>query len=407
MNQIDYAPYQSDYMPLLSTHQPRPCRWEIVGEFNAFARNTESLAMALFVLLILPRRLAPRDPWVKSIPSVAQARGICLIGECMGKKIIALVVVAAILFAATLLEAHQAGKVPRIGFLVNTGPDAPNIEPFRKGLRELGYIEGNNIQIEYRYIDTADHIPSLVKELLQLKVDVFISGASPAIRIAKQATSTIPIVMVIQQDPVDLKLVDSFARPNGNVTGLTLLTRDLSGKRLELLKEAVPGISRVGVLWATPTNPGRTGFEEYEAAARALKIPLLSLEVSGSNPDFDRAFKAASKGGANALITVRTGGFFRYPKRIADLAIKNRLPSMHEGSDFVDGGGLMSYATSYGDAYRRAAVYVDKILKGAKPADLPVEQPTKFDFVINLKTAKQIGLTIPPNVLARADRVIR
>ena len=314
--------------------------------------------------------------------------------------------VAFALFGA-VAQAQQPKKVPRIGFLVNTGPDAPNIEPFRKGLRELGYIEGNNIQIEYRYIDTPDHIPSLVKELLQLKVDVFISGASPAIRIAKQATSTIPIVMVIQQNPVDLKLVDSFARPNGNVTGLTLLTRDLSGKRLELLKEAVPGISRVGVLWATPTNPGRTGFEEYEAAARALKIPLLSLEVSGSNPDFDRAFKAASKGGANALITVRTGGFFRYPKRIADLALKNRLPSMHEGSDFVDGGGLMSYAASYGDAYRRAAVYVDKILKGAKPADLPVEQPTKFDFVINLKTAKQIGLTIPPNVLARADRVVR
>jgi len=301
----------------------------------------------------------------------------------------------------------QPKKVPRIGFLVNTGPDAPNIEPFRKGLRELGYIEGNNIQIEYRYIDAPDHIPSLVKELLQLKVDVFISGTSPAIRIAKQETSTIPIVMVIQQDPVDLKLVDSFARPNGNVTGLTLLTRDLSGKRLELLKEVVPGVSRVGVLWATPSAPGRTGFQDYEAAARTLKIPLLSLEVRSSNPDFEGAFRAATKGRVNSLITVRTGGFFRHTKRIAELAIKNRLPSMHEGSDFVDGGGLMSYAASYDDAYRRAAVYVDKILKGAKPADLPVEQPMKFDFVINLKAAKQIGLTIPPNVLVRADRVIK
>jgi ABC-type uncharacterized transport system substrate-binding protein len=312
-----------------------------------------------------------------------------------------------LLLTVSLVQAQQPKKVPRIGFLVNTGPDAPNIEPFRKGLRELGYIEGNTIQIEYRYIDAPDHIPSLVKELLQLKVDVFISGTSPAIRIAKQETKTIPIIMVIQQDPIDLKLVDSFARPNGNVTGLTLLTRDLSGKRLELLKEAVPGISRVGVLWATPSAPGRTGFEEYEAAARTLKIPLVSLEVRSSNPDFEGAFQAATKGRANALITVRTGGFFRYTKRIAELAIKNRLPSMHEGSDFVDGGGLMSYAASYDAAYRRAAVYVDKILKGTKPAELPVEQPTKFDFVINLKTAKQIGLTIPPNVLARADRVIR
>jgi putative ABC transport system substrate-binding protein len=325
----------------------------------------------------------------------------------MIKKIAGVAIAAVVLFAVTLADAQKPGKIPRIGFLVNTGPDAPNVEPFRRGLRDLGYIEGNNIQIEYRYIDTPDHTPSLVKELLQQKVDVFISGTSSAIRIAKQETSTIPIVMVIQQDPVDLKLVGSFARPNGNVTGITLLTRDLSGKRLELLKEAVPGISRVGVLWVTPSAPGRTGFEEYETAARTLKIPLLSLKVDGSNPDFDGAFKAASKAGANALITVRTGGFFRYTKRIAELAIKHRLPSMHEGGDFVEHGGLMSYAASYSEAYRRAAVYVDKIIKGAKPADLPVEQPTKFDFVINLKTAKQIGLTIPPNVLTRADRVIK
>jgi putative ABC transport system substrate-binding protein len=325
----------------------------------------------------------------------------------MTKKIILLALCSLLLAPCSAVEAQQPKKVPRIGFLANTGPDAPNVEPFRKGLRELGYIEGNNIQIEYRYVDTPDHIPSLVKELLQLKVDVFISGTSPAIRIAKQETKTIPIIMVIQQDPIDLKLVDSFARPNGNVTGLTLMTRDLSGKRLELLKEAVPGVSRVGVLWATPSAPGRTGFQEYEAAARTLKIPLLSLEVSSSNADFEGAFQAATKARVNSLITVRTGGFFRHTKRIAGLAIKNRLPSMHEGSDFVDGGGLMSYSASYDEAYRRAAVYVDKILKGAKPADLPVEQPTKFDFVINLKTAKQIGLTLPPNVLARADRVIR
>jgi putative ABC transport system substrate-binding protein len=238
----------------------------------------------------------------------------------MKKTITVLTLCALFLALCFPAQAQQAGKVPRIGFLVNIGPDAPNIEPFRKGLRELGYIEGNNILIEYRYIDAPDQTPSLVKELLQLKVDVFVSGASPAIRIAKQATSTIPIVMVIQQDPVVLKLVDSLARPNGNVTGLTLLSRDLSGKRLELLKEAVPRTSCVGVLWATPSAPERTGFQDYEDAARTLKIPLLSLEVRSSNPDFEGAFQAAAKGRVNSLIVVRTGGFFRYPKRIAELA---------------------------------------------------------------------------------------
>jgi putative ABC transport system substrate-binding protein len=273
------------------------------------------------------------------------------------RKIGLLRALTALLFALCApVWAQQPKKIPRIGFLVQTGPDAPNIEPFRKGLRDLGYIEGNNIQIEYRYTKTPDDMPGLVKELMQTKVDVFVSGASPAVRAAKQATSTVPIVMVIQQDPVMLKLVDSLARPNGNVTGLTLLTRDLSGKRLELLKEAVPRISRVGVLWVKPSNPGRTAFEEYETAARALKISLVSLEVPGSNPDFEAAFRAGTKERVNSLVTVRTGGFFRYPKKIADLAIKNRLPSMHEGSDFVDGGGLMSYSASYGEAYRRAAV---------------------------------------------------
>jgi putative ABC transport system substrate-binding protein len=318
-----------------------------------------------------------------------------------------LLLIGLIIASIHLADAQQPKKIPRIGFLVNAGPEAPNIEPFLKGLRELGYIEGKTILIDYRYMVAPDQASNLVKELLHLKPDVFVSGASPAIRIAKETTSTTPIVMVIQQDPIMLKLIDSFARPNGNLTGVTLLTRDLSGKRLELLKEIVPGISRAGVLWATPSAPGRTGFEEYEAAARALKLSVLSLEVSSSNPDFEGAFGAASKGRANALITVRTGGFFRHSKRIAELAIKNRIPSMHEGSDFVEAGGFVSYAASYDEAYRRAAVYVDKILKGAKPAELPVEQPTKFELVINLKTAKQIGLTIPPSVLARADKVIK
>jgi len=247
-----------------------------------------------------------------------------------------------------------------------------------------------------------------VAELVQLKVDVLVSPTSSAIRAAKQATKTIPIVMVTTLDPVAAGLVDSLARPGGNVTGLTRLTRDLSGKRLELLKEAIPGVSRVGILWSTPDAPGpTTGFQVYEAAGRAVKIPLQSLEVRGPNPDLDGAFRDAAKGRVSALVTTRSPLLVTYPKRIAELAIKNRLPSMHEGSDFVEAGGLMSYATNQAESYKRAATYVDKILKGAKPADLPVEQPMKFEFVINLKTAKQIGLTVPPNVLVRADRVIR
>ena len=304
-------------------------------------------------------------------------------------------------------EAQQPTKIPRIGFLVTTDRDAPNIEPFRQGLRDLGYIEGQNILVEYRYAEGKnERFPTLVAELVRLKVDILVSGNNSAVLSAKQLTKTIPVVMVLQQDPVVMGLVDSLARPGGNITGITLLTGDLSGKRLELLKETVPKISRVGVLWTSATRQ-RDGFKDYEAAARALKISLQSLEVRGTNPDFDGAFQAAVKGRVSALIAVRSGGFFRYPKIIAELAIKNRLPSMHEGSDFVDGGGLMSYSASYDHAYRRAAGYVDKILKGAKPADLPVGQPTKFELVINLKTAKQIGLTIPPNVLVRADRVIR
>ena len=214
--------------------------------------------------------------------------------------------------------------------------------------------------------------------------------------------------MVISEDPVASGFIDSLARPGGNVTGLTRLNRELSGKRLELLKEVVPTISRVGVFLGTDSNVSPIAFKEYEVAGRALKIRLQSLKVRGPpNPDFDAAFQTAVKGHVDALITTSTGLFLTYRKQIADLAIKNRLPLMSERSNFAEAGGLMSYAGSDIDAYRRAAVYVDKILKGAKPADLPVEQPTKFEFVINLKAAKQIGLTIPPNVLGLADKVIR
>jgi putative ABC transport system substrate-binding protein len=306
-------------------------------------------------------------------------------------------------------DAQQPKKVPRIGYLSGVGdPQTPgyHVEAFRQGLRELGYTEGRNILVEYRYVEKKlDRYPSLVAELVQLKVDVLVVTA--AVLTAKQATKTIPIVMVTTGDPVATGLVDSLARPGGNITGLTRLTRDLSGKRLELLKEVVPTISRVGVLWnANVARPG-IAVKEYEAGGLALKLQLQSLEVRGTNPDVKGAFQVAAKGRANALVTILNPLLNRYRKEIADLAIKNRLPSMYEASDYVQAGGLMSYSTNDAESFRRAAWYVDKILKGAKPADLPVEQPMKFEFVINLKTAKQIGLTIPPNVLARADKVIR
>jgi putative tryptophan/tyrosine transport system substrate-binding protein len=314
----------------------------------------------------------------------------------------------AMLFALCFpAQGQQPAKVPRIGFVSVSG-DLTNpgryVEAFRQGLRDLGYNEGKNILVEYRYPgEEADRVPGFVAELVQLKVDVLVSSSSGAIRAAKQATKTIPIVMVASFDPVEAGIIESLARPGGNITGLTRLTRELSGKRLELFKETVPGISRVGVLAAR----GITSLKDYEPAARALKIPLQYLEVTGPNPDLEGAFQAAAKGRVNGLITVGTRQINPYRKQIVELATKNRLPSMFEVSSWVESGGLVSYSADDLANFKRAAYYVDKILKGAKPADLPVEQPTKFEFVINLKTAKQIGLIIPPNVLARADRLIR
>ena len=306
------------------------------------------------------------------------------------------------------VEAQQPAKVPRIGFLANAGPEDHTIAAFQQGLRDVGYVEGKSILVEYRYLaGRRDRIPGTLAELVHMNVDVLILGTPPAIRTAKQATKTVPIVIVTTQDPVAAGIIDSLARPGGNITGLTRLTRDLSGKRLELLKEVVPEMSRVGVLWNADREAPASGFKGYEAAARTLKIPLQSLGVSGPNPDFEQAFRMATKERSNALITVTNFMFSAHQKRIADLAIKNRLPSMYERSEYVEAGGLMSYATNDAYAFRRAAVYVDKILKGAKPADLPVEQPTKFEFVINLKTAKVLHLNIPQSVLFRADRVIK
>jgi putative ABC transport system substrate-binding protein len=277
---------------------------------------------------------------------------------------------------------------------------------FQQGLRDFGYIEGQNILVEYRYVEgKLDRYPSFLAELVQLKVDIIVITA--AFSVAKEATKTIPIVMVTTGDPVATGLIDSLARPGGNITGLTKLTRELSGKRLEFLKESVPTISRVAVLWnANVATPG-SALKEYEAVAPALKVRVQSLEVRGPNPDLEGAFQGAAKGRANALVTILNPLLNRYRKQIADLAIKNRLPSMYEASDYVEAGGLMSYSASDAESFRRAAYYVDRILKGAKPADLPVEQPTKFEFVINLKTAKALNLTIPQSVLYRADKVIK
>ncbi len=305
-----------------------------------------------------------------------------------------------------------AGKISRIGYLTGTGDSndpGPFFEAFRQGLRDQGYTEGKNILVEHRYVEgRVDRIPSIVAELLQLKVDALVLGQLQAIRAAKQITNTIPIVVVTTVDPVASGLIDSFARPGGNITGLTRLTRELNGKRLELLKDVVVGLSQLGVLWDTNAGPGPAiAFKEYEAAAGSLKIQLQSLAVRGPHPDLEGAFQASVKGRVTALIAIESLVLSRYSKQIAEFAIKNRTPSMNELSGYVEAGGLMSYSASSADQYRRAAYYVDKILKGAKPAELPVEQPKKFELVINLKTAKQIGLTIPPAVLARADRVIR
>ena len=325
----------------------------------------------------------------------------------MSKKV-ACLALATMLFALSLnAQAQQPAKVWRIGYVTSGGAPS-SIEPLRQRLRDLGYIEGKNIVIEFRSAEArTDRIPGLVAELVQLKVDVFVLPGLTAIRAAKQATKTIPIVMVANFDPVETGIVDSLARPGGNITGLSTLQRELSGKRLELLKEAVPKMSRVGVLWDQSTPGPVMSSKEYETVARAFKIALQSLEVRGPNPDFEGVFQAAAKGRASALITISNALVNRHTKRIADLAIKHRLPSMFETDDWVDAGGLISYAADDAEKYKRAAYYVDRILKGTKPADLPVEQPMKFELVINLKTAKQIGVTIPQWTLIKADRVIK
>jgi ABC-type uncharacterized transport system substrate-binding protein len=314
------------------------------------------------------------------------------------------------LFAPCLpADARQSKKIPRIGFLVAASPSAFSArnEAFRQGLRELGYIEGKNIVIDWRYAEgRLDRLPDLAAELVGLNVDIIITAGPTDTKAAKKATKTIPIVMGFDTDPVGNGFVTSLARPGGNITGLSSLAPELSGKQLELLKEIVPKLSRLAVL-GTSTNPGNAQqLREMELAAKAFGVKFQYLDVL--NPkDVETAFRAASKGRAEAVLVLGSPVLISHRTQVADLAVKSRLPAIYNVAEWVEAGGLMTYSTSFTDLYRRAATYVDKILKGAKPADLPVEQPTKFEFIINLKTAKQIGLTIPPNVLARADKVIK
>ena len=311
------------------------------------------------------------------------------------------------LLAAPLApEAQPAGKVPRIGYLSSSSATV-NPEAFRQGLRERGWVEGQNIAIDYRFAeDRFDRLPDLAAELVRLKVDVIVAGPTQPAVVAKNATRTIPIVMVSAADPVELGLIASLARPGGNVTGLSFsVNLELFGKGLELLKEAVPKLRRVAVL-SNPANPAQAcAIDKVKVAARSLAIPLQLLEARGPN-EFDSAFAAMAKQRVDALLVVAEGLFLRHRARLADLEAKYRLPSMHGLKENVEAGGLMSYGPSIVATFRRAAVFVDKILRGTKPRDLPIEQPTKFELVINLKTAKALGLTIPPSLLQRADLVI-
>jgi putative tryptophan/tyrosine transport system substrate-binding protein len=306
-------------------------------------------------------------------------------------------------------EAQQPTKIPRIGFLDAGSPATTGhrAQAFVQGLRDLGYVEGENIVIEYRWAaGKLESLPALVEDVVRLRVDVIVSSAAPAIRFAKEQTTTIPIVMAGVTDPVGVGFVTSLARPGGNITGLTHLSPDLSGKRLELLKEVVPRLLRAAVLW-NPNHPGQPGaFKDTQVAAQALKVTLISMEVR-NREEIERALSGMGKERPQALFELPDPLTFFNRQLITDFAAKHKLPGMYSFREWVDAGGLMSYGTSFPDLFRRAATYVDKILKGTKPAELPVEQPMKFEFIINLKAAKQIGLTIPPNVLARANQVIK
>ena len=327
----------------------------------------------------------------------------------MTKKIICLALSAMLLAPSFPVEAQQPTKVPRIGYLSANSPSTSpaRIKAFLQGLRDLGYVEGKSIVIEWRFGEgKADRLPALAAELVRLKVDAIVTTASQETRAAKEATKTIPIVMLQDNDPVASGFVANLARPGGNITGLSTLAPELSGKRLELLKEVVSTLSRVAVLGSS-TGPGHAlTLKEMELAAGALGVKLQYFDVLSSQ-DIETAFRAASKGRADAVLLISSSVLTSQRTQVIELAVKSRFPASYARPEFVEAGGLMTYGPSITDLARRAATYVDKILKGRTPADLPVEQPIKFEFIVNLKAAQQIGLTIPPNVLARADRVIR
>jgi len=327
----------------------------------------------------------------------------------MTKQILGFVLSAMLFALGGSAQAQQPAKIPRIGFLVAVSPSAAaaRTEAYRQGLRELGYLEGKNIVIESRYAEgKLDRLPALAAELVRLKVEIIVSAAPTVTRPVKEATKTIPIVMAFDDDPVGNGFITSLARPGGNITGLSNLSPEISGKQLELLKEIVPKLARVAVL-GTSTRPGNTqSLKEIEIAAGVFGVKAQYVDVQDSKA-IETAFREARKGRADAVLVFGGPVFNSRRKQLVDLAVGNRLPAIYPRQEFVEEGGLMTYGPSVTDLFRRAATYVDKILKGRAPADLPVEQPKKFEFLVNLIAAKQIGLTIPPNVLARADRVIR
>ena len=303
--------------------------------------------------------------------------------------------------------AQQAAKIPKIGFLGAGPASRPWHASFQREFQKLGYVEGKHIAVENRSADNnLDRLPALAEELVRLKVDVLVTSATSGAMALKKATRTIPIVFFIAGDPVEAGLVDSLPKPGGNITGFTNIAPVLAGKRLELLKETVPKLTRVALLWDPRIRGSEQSWKESQLAGRQLGLQLHSMEV-GSSDKFENAFEEAIKAGSTALASSSSSLFNTHKKRIADLALKHRLPAIFDRGDFVESGGLMSYSADPTESYKRAAVFVDKILKGAKPADLPVEQPTKFELMINLKTAKALGLTIPPVVLMRADKVIK
>jgi putative ABC transport system substrate-binding protein len=327
----------------------------------------------------------------------------------IGRREFAVAMASRLLAAPLIAGAQQAGRLPRLGYL---GASSPTLEPeileaFRQGLRDLGYVEGQSIAIEYRWAEGhEDRLPELATELVGLKVDVIVTTGTPGTLAAKRATQTIPIVMTATGDPLRSGLVTSLARPGGNVTGFSTLRSELEGKRLDLFKQTFPRFSRVAMLWDSANPSTKFYLLHIEAAARASHVTLQPAVAVRRVEDLDRAFAAIARGHADALFVVSGRSLLAERGRIVEFAAKSRLPAIYPYREYVEAGGLMSYSANYPDLYRGAALYVDKILKGAKPADLPVQQSARFDLVINLKTAKALGLTIPPSLLARADQVI-